>query len=203
MSIARDKLVQALSDAESTELALLAQAVEDAKQRVLEKASKSNMEALVLAKRLLKEFVIEKTKKKMFSDFKIPDSIYKIRSRTRIQLLNNAVQAAKLLALGSDDVYLHFLNFCEMVSGKQESVEEKNVVSQFVEVCCEVGSGLTEQAGPLYGAFENWHKEEFGKRSKVPGKRIFSDDMKIKFKKDTSGRHTFYIGIALEKEKRA
>lgn len=59
--MSRDELVQALSDAEATELALLAQAVENSKQAVIDKPSKANLEAFGLAKKMLAEHMAQKS----------------------------------------------------------------------------------------------------------------------------------------------
>ncbi|SNS16777.1 hypothetical protein SAMN04488503_3024 [Humidesulfovibrio mexicanus] len=56
----RDALIRALSDADANRLAVLAQARENAKAAVLEKSSKSNMEALRTAEQMLAKFQADK-----------------------------------------------------------------------------------------------------------------------------------------------
>lgn len=52
----RDDLIKAMSESDATQLAVLAQARENAKQAVLTTASKSNLDALRTAERMLEEF---------------------------------------------------------------------------------------------------------------------------------------------------
>lgn len=56
----RDDLIRALSDADANQLAVLAQARENAKRAVLEKSSKANMEALRTAEQMLAKFQADK-----------------------------------------------------------------------------------------------------------------------------------------------
>jgi putative DNA primase/helicase len=75
---------------------------------------------------------------------------------------------------------------------------DEDYVLQFIQARC-----LTEgkvQAGPLYEAFSEWFKEEYGTTAKVPGKRTFSDNLRGKYTRDTSGRHTYYLGISLKSD---
>lgn len=55
----RDDLIKALSDSEATQLAVLAQARENAKRAVLEKSTKQTLDALRMAERMLAEFEVK------------------------------------------------------------------------------------------------------------------------------------------------
>jgi hypothetical protein len=55
----RDDLIKALSESDATQLAVLAQARENAKRAVLDKASKSNLDAMQTAERMLAEFEVK------------------------------------------------------------------------------------------------------------------------------------------------
>ncbi|WP_099332514.1 phage/plasmid primase, P4 family [Actinomyces minihominis] len=50
----------------------------------------------------------------------------------------------------------------QVVEASAAYQEENNWFAQFLEDCCEVGSGLEERGGPLYAAYREWAKRTSG-----------------------------------------
>ena len=90
----------------------------------------------------------------------------------------------------------------EVKEATKEYKSSEDIVGRFVDACCHVGSGLRQQAGPLYEAFKTWWKVEFGEASRPIGNRNFAQNLSQKFPKENT-RHTYYLGLGLKEEDRS
>ena len=137
----------------------------------------------------------------------IPASVRRIKPSYRTQVLSCAVQAAKMDGGDVNDVYGHFLNFCELVSlapGREElqalELAQKRLFMRFAEERMVIDPGAMTQMRDLWIAFMAWFDEKACSgeldMEQRPSLRRFGEWMQARFQRYRSNV-IFYLGVRL------
>lgn len=85
----------------------------------------------------------------------------------------------------------------EVLEAMEDYRLNEDPIQQFINERCLLSPGARSQAKPLHEAYTQWHIDTYGPKSNPANLRQFTDKLRLKFERDASGRHTYYIGIGL------